>query len=96
MYSAPAGAGNDFGEAGAITVLDAAAAPITGVITAASIPFSFNYDSDAAGGPAGTDKPVTLIGIKPGTGKYVAATGTLTRSKTLALSLVAEQDRAYL
>lgn len=38
---------------------------------------------------------VTLIGIKPGTGKFAVATGTLTRSKTIALSLVAEADRVY-
>jgi hypothetical protein len=38
---------------------------------------------------------VTLIGIRPGSGKYVAATGILTRSKTIALSLVAEADRVY-
>jgi hypothetical protein len=36
------------------------------------------------------------VGIKPGTGKFVVATGTLTRSKSIALSLVAEQDRVYI
>lgn len=43
----------------------------------------------------GTDRPVTLVGIRPGYGKFVAATGSLTRSKTIALSLVAEVDRVY-
>lgn len=37
----------------------------------------------------------SLVGIRPGYGKFVAATGTLTRSKTIALSLVAEVDRVY-
>jgi hypothetical protein len=96
MYTTGPGALDDYGQSGAITVLDAAAAPITGVISSGSISFSFNYDSDTAGGPAGTDKPVTIIGIKPGTGKFVVATGVLTRSKAIALSLVSEQDRAYL
>lgn len=95
MYSAPAGAGNDYGEAGAITVNDAAGTPITGAISAASIAFTFDYDGDAAGGTAGTDKAVTLIGIRPGFGKFAMATGTLSRSKGISLSLVAEQDRVY-
>ena len=95
MYSAPAGAGNDYGEAGAITVKNAAGVDIAGTISAASINFDFDYDNSTAGGTAGTDKAVTLIGIKPGTGKFAVATGTLTRSKTIALSLVAEADRVY-
>ena len=95
MYSAPAGAGNDYGESGAITVNNASAVPITGTISAASIAFDFDYDGDAAGGTAGTDKAVTLIGIRPGFGKFAVATGTLSRSKGISLSLVAEQDRVY-
>jgi hypothetical protein len=95
MYSAPAGAGNDYGEAGAITVKNAAAADITGTISGSSIAFDFDYDNDTAGGTAGTDKAVTLIGIRPGYGKFAVATGTLTRSKTIGLSLVGETDRAY-
>lgn len=96
MYTAPPGAGNDFGESGAVTVNNAAGTPITGTISAASIAFDFDYDGNTqAGFSAGTDRPVTLIGIKPGSGKYVAATGTLTRSKSIALSLVAEADRVY-
>ena len=95
MYTAPGGAGNDFGEAGAITVKNSANADITGTISASSIGFDFDYDGSTAGGTAGTDKAVTLIGIKPGTGKYAVATGTLTRSKGISLSLVAETDRVY-
>ena len=95
MFTAPAGAGNDYGEAGAITVLNASAAAITGAISASSIPFTFDYDGDTLGGTAGTDKAVTVIGIRPGSGKFVVATGTLTRSKAISLSLVAEQDRVY-
>lgn len=95
MYSAPAGAGNDYGESGAITVKKSSGTPITGEISAGSIAFDFDYDGDAEGGTAGTDKAVTLIGIKPGTGKFAVATGTLTRSKGISLSLVAESDRVY-
>jgi len=95
MYAAPAGAGNDYGEAGAITVKDASNADITGTISAASIGFDFDYDNSTAGGAAGTDKAVVLIGIRPGYGKFAMATGTLTRSKTIKLSLVAATDRVY-
>ena len=96
MFTAPPGAGNDYGEAGAITVNNAAGTPITGTISSGSIAFDYDYDGNTQGGYAGgTDRPVTLIGIRPGYGKFAVATGTLTRSKTIALSLVAETDRVY-
>jgi len=95
MYAAPAGAGNDYGEAGAITVLDASGNPITGTISSSSISFTFDYDGDTLGGTAGTDKGVTVIGIRPGFGTFTVATGTLTRSKNISLSLVAAQERVY-
>jgi len=95
MYTAPGGAGNDYGESGAITVNNAAGVPITGTISSSSIAFDFDYDNDALGGPAGTDKAVTLIGIRPGSGKFAVSTGTLSRSKGISLSLVAETDRVY-
>lgn len=96
-YTSPPGAGNDYGEAGAITVLDASNNPITGTISGSSVNFTFDYDNSTAGGTAGTDKAVTVIGIRPAAngGKFVAATGTLTRSKTIAISLTAELDRVY-
>lgn len=96
LFTAPPGAGNDYGESGAITVNDNSGTPITGAISSGSIAFTYDYDGNVQGGfTAGTDRPVTLVGIKPGTGKFVAATGTLTRSKSIILSLVAETDRAY-
>jgi len=95
MFTAPAGVGNNYGEAGAITVQDVTATDITGNIGGGSIPFDFDYDNDTLGGTANTDKAVTLIGIRPNSSKFAVATGTLTRSKSIALSLVAEADRAY-
>ncbi len=95
MFSAPTGAGNDYGEAGAITVQNSIGQPITGTISAATIGFDFDYDGDTLGGAAGTDKAVTLIGIRPRTGKFAVATGVLSRSKGISLSLVAETDRVY-
>jgi len=96
MYTAVTGADNDYGESGAITVVDAAGNPITGVITAGSIDFTFDYDGDAVGGPAGSEKAVTLIGIRPNSSKFAVAEGILTKSKAITLGLTAEQDRAYL
>lgn len=96
IFTTLPGAGNDFGESGAVTVNDAAGTPITGTISSGGISFTFDYDGNTQGGrTAGTDAAVTLIGIRPGSGKYVAASGTLTRSKAIALSLVAETDRVY-
>ena len=95
MFTAPLGAGNDYGESGAVTVVDASASPIAGTISSGTIAFTFDYDGDTLGGTAATDKAVTLIGIKPGTGKFAVATGTLSRSKGISLSLVAESDRVY-
>ena len=69
---------------------------MAGSISAGSVAFTFDYDGNVQGGfTAGSDRPVTLIGIRPGSGKFVAATGTLTRAKNISLSLVAEFDRVY-
>jgi hypothetical protein len=96
MFKDPPGAGNDFGESGALTVNDATGTPITGTISSGSVSFTYDYDGNVQGGyTAGTNRNVVLIGIKPGSGKYVAAEGILTRSKAISLSLVAEQDRVY-
>jgi hypothetical protein len=96
MFAAPPGANDDYGQAGAITVNNAAGQPITGVISSGTISFTYDYDGNTQGGfTPGTDRAVVLIGIKPGSGKFVSATGTLSRSKSISLSLVAEQDRVY-
>lgn len=96
LYTSPPGAGNDYGEAGAITVNNAAGTPITGTISSGVIPFDFDWNGNTQGGYAGsTERPVTLIAIRPGFGKFAAATGTITQSKSIKLSVVAEQDRVY-
>jgi hypothetical protein len=96
MFTSPPGAGNDYGEAGAITVKNAAGVDITGTISSATIAFDYDYDGNSQGGfGLSTERPVTLVGVRPGSGKFVVATGTLTRSKAISLSLVAEADRVY-
>lgn len=95
FYTTGPGANDDYGQSGAITVKDASNNDIAGTISSGSISFDFDYDNSTAGGTAGTDKPVTLVAVRPGYGKYAVATGTLSRSKTISLSVVAEQDRVY-
>jgi len=96
MFTNGPGAGDDYGEAGAITVKDATGADITGTVSTSSVSFSFDYDKDTLGGPIETPKDVTLVAVRPGYGKFAVATGTLTRSKGISLSVVAEADRAYI
>jgi len=95
MYTTGPGASDDYGQVNAITVLDASGVAIAGTVSSGSISFTFDYDGSTAGGSAGTDKAVTLIAVRPGFGKYVVATGTLSRSKGISISAVAETDRAY-
>jgi hypothetical protein len=95
---AGANAGNDYGTSGAITVDDASAADIAGTISGASISFTYDYDGNTQRGTGsdGDDAPVTVIAGNPGYAKPVVATGTISRSKGISISLSAETDRAYL
>ncbi len=91
------GAGNDYGESGAVTVDDAAAADIAGTITGAQMAFTFDYDGNTQGGrTAGTDAAVTIVAGNAGSAKPVVATGLITRSKSISFTLTAEQDRGYI
>lgn len=90
------GAGDAYGESGAITVNDKDGTPITGTSPGASEAFTFDYDGNVQGGrTAGVDADVTIVAGRPGYAKPVVATGTITRSKGISISLVAEQDRGY-
>ena len=85
-----------YGTSAAVTVNDAAGVQITGVITSGTISFTYDYENDTAGGGANIDKNVVLVGVNPNSSKFAVTTGTLTRSKAIALSLVASADRAYI
>jgi len=91
-------AGYDYGTANAITVNDAEGTPITGTITASSIAFSFDYDGNVQRGTGsdGEDAPIVVVAGNAGSAKPVVATGTITRSKAVSITLTAEVDRAYL
>ncbi len=91
------GANNDFGEAGAVLVDDNAGADMTGNVGGAStVSLSFNYDGNSQGGRTpGTDAAITVVGIGLATGQYVRATGTIGRSVSNSVSLVAALERNY-
>ncbi len=91
------GGSNDYGESGAVTVDDASAADIAGAITGGQMAFTFDYDGNNQGGRTpGTDAAVTIVAGNPGSAKPVVATGTITRSKSISITLTAEQDRGYI
>lgn len=87
----------DWGSSTAIIVKDSSGVDIAGAIGASSIAFDYDYTNDTASGhrTGATDTSVTLVCGNPGSAKPVVATGTLTASKTISISAVAEQDRAY-
>lgn len=89
--------GYDYGTANAITVNNASAVAISGAISSSQIAFTYDYDGNVQRGSAsaGDDAPITIVAGNKGVAKPVVATGTITRSKGISISLVAEQDRAY-
>lgn len=91
------GAGDDYGESGAVTVNDKDGNPITGTISGSSISFTFDYSNNVQGGrTAGTNAAVTVVAGNAGSAKPVVATGTITQSKAISITLTAETDRAYI
>lgn len=95
-YESLPGASNDYGESGAVTVVDGNSAPITGTISSGSITFTYDYDGDTTGGrTVSVDTPVVLVASNPGKAKPVTVQGILTASKGLVFAAVAEIDKAY-
>lgn len=93
-------AGADFGTASAITVNDGEGtpAPMSGSISnEASISKTFDYDGNVqrGAGSAATDAPITVVAIGLNSAQYVKATGTIQRSKSNVVSLVAPLERNY-
>lgn len=96
--AAGANVGNNFGTAGAITVQDKNLVYISGNVGgSSSILWTYDYDGNAQRGPTstGTDAPITVVAIGLNTAQYVLAQGTIQRSKTNAVSLVAPLERNY-
>jgi len=92
---------DDYGTSTAITLNDKDGNPITGSISSDTIAFSFAYDTNTQGGRSvftspGGDVPVTVVAGNAGNAKPVVATGIITKTKTISITLTAETDRAYL
>ena len=89
----PAG---DFDTVDAVIVLDEDSQPIEGLINAASIPFTFDYDNNAQGGrtPA-TDAGVTVVALGLSGAQYVVGTFTITRAVGLNFPVNAVLERNY-
>lgn len=90
--------GDDYGTSTAITVNDTSDTPIEGTISGTQIAFSYDYDgNDQRGtGSEGEDAPITIVAGNAGSAKPVVATGTISQSKGISITLTAETDRAYL
>lgn len=91
------GAGDDYGESGAVTVQNSASADIAGTVSGnAEIAFDFAYDSNVQGGrTAGTDATVVVVAIGKSSGKFVSAEYTITRAVGQRITLVAEKERSF-
>ncbi len=91
-------AGDDYGTSGAIIVNDATATPMSGTVSGSStITLSYDYDGNIQRGAAsaGVDAPITVVGIGLSTGQFVSTTGTIARSTSNTVSLVAPLERNY-
>lgn len=90
------GAGNDWGEAGAVIVDDATDIDMAGLVPGSSVTHTFDFDGNVQGGrTAGTVADITVVAIGLTTGQYVRATGTIQRSTTNTVTLVAPLERTY-
>lgn len=97
MYYVTTPGGDDYGEGTAILVKDKDGNNISGTITGASIPFTFDWSGNVQGGYAGeTVRNVILVWGNPGVAKPGVSTGQITQSKGISLSAVAEADPSYL
>ena len=89
--------GDEWDSAGAILVDDNSVVDMTGNVSgSASIQHDFDYDGNTQGGrtPA-TDANVTVVALGLDGAQYVRATGTIERSTTNVVSLVAPLERNY-
>jgi hypothetical protein len=79
--------GNDYGTANALTVVDNLASPVKGNVLADhvgnKILFGFDYDGDAIGGTAGTNKDVVFVCEGDGAATQAKTVFTLSRTATV-------------
>lgn len=96
MFYTTTPGGDDFGEGTAVVVKDKDGVDISGTISGASIPFTFDYSNNVQGGYAGgTERNVTLTWGNPGSAKPGISTGTIVQSKAITIGATGEVDPSY-
>jgi hypothetical protein len=96
MIYATTPAGDDYGEATAVTVNDASGNPITGTISSSSIAFTFDYTNNTQGGyTGGTDRSVKIIAVRPGYSVPTVIDGTINQAKGIVINVTATDELAY-
>ena len=89
--------GDDWGETAAILVNDFSGTPMHGDVSGTSVSFDYDFDGNVQGGRAAPAVPdITVIAMGTTTGQYVKLTGSITRSKSNVVQLVAPLERTYL
>jgi len=88
--------GGDWGEAGGLIVEDATPANMAGTVSGSSVVKTYDFDGNTQGNRVAPAVPdITAVAIGLSTGQYVRATGTIARSKSNAIALVAPLERNY-
>lgn len=89
--------GRDFGTANAIIVLQKDNSPMSGIANVSSVTLTYDYDGNIqrGAGSNNTPVPITVLAIGLGTAQYVKTTGTIARTVTNSVSLVAPLERNY-
>jgi hypothetical protein len=88
--------GDDWGEATAILVDDSTSLAMSGTISTAQLTKSYDFDGNTQGGRVAPAVPaITAVAIGLNKGQYVRATGTIARSKSNSVALVAPLERNY-
>ena len=90
--------GKDYGTSGATILVDNNSYSMSGSTTGiTSVVYSYDYDGNEqrGAGSKGKDAPITVVAIGLETAQFVKATGTITRSTSNSVSLVAALERNY-
>jgi hypothetical protein len=88
--------GSNYGTATAL-IVDQTTGTMTGTVSGStSVTLDFDYDNNVQGSrTAGTSAAITAVAIGLTTGQFVTSVGTIARSKTNSISLVAPLERNY-
>jgi len=87
---------NPFESPGAIIVNDNSATPISGQVTATAIAFDFDYTNNNQGGRSGgTNAPVHLVAAALDGAEWSEATGTITQTTGINITISAPDERNY-